>query len=304
MRCAVIDLGTNTFHLLISEQTVPGGAWTDVYRERIYVKLAEEGIEQISAEAFRRAVKAIVGFGEQLEAAEVPLNRIRAIGTAALRTAQNAPHLVDTIYAQTGIRVEIISGDREAELIYKGVRQAVPFPENLPGLIMDIGGGSVEFILVEQDRVVWAQSFPIGVAILRKNFPHSEPIAASEIQQIEEFLETALSDLWQAMSGQVVPALIGASGTFDVIDLFLMDPDEKHPLFGYIRIEQFEPLYEKFIQSNMEERYAMEGLPPERVEMIIVAIILIRKVLHRIGISEIYTSTYALKEGILDELRS
>jgi exopolyphosphatase/guanosine-5'-triphosphate,3'-diphosphate pyrophosphatase len=302
MRCAVIDLGTNTFHLLIAERKRNGQPWKPIFRERIYVKLAEDGIEEIGAPAFERAIQAVLSFSEQLEASEVPLERVKAVGTAALRTAENAPELIEAIYRASGIRAEIVPGEREAELIYKGARQAVPFPKKQSVLIMDIGGGSVEFILADKKQIFWAQSFPIGVAVLHNKFPHSDPIVDAEIAAIEAFIDTALADLWAELEKHPRPALVGASGTFDVIDMFLMDPDEKHPLYGYVSTAEFLPLYEKFVHSTLAERREMKNLPPERVELIVVAIILIQRVLQHAGITDIYTSTYALKEGLLEEL--
>lgn len=302
MRSAVIDLGTNTFHLLIVERPRKGRRWKPVFRERKYVKLAEDGIDEIGQAAFERALQAVKSFSEQLEAAKVPLDRVRAIGTAALRTAKNAPQLIEAIYTTAGIRVEIVSGDREARLIYQGVRQAVPFPKTQPVLIMDIGGGSCEFILADDEQLYWEQSFPIGVAVLHNRFRHSDPILDTEIEQLEQYIDARLADLWDELHKHPTPVLAGASGTFDVIDMFLLDPNKKHPLYGHVTVEKFLPLYEKFLHSTLAERREMRHLPPERVELIVVAVILIQRVLAHSGITDIFTSVYALKEGVLEEI--
>ena len=300
MRFAVLDLGTNTFHLLIAEQNAVG-QWQTLVREKRYVKLAEEGIERIGAAPFARGLAALQSFKIHLDQFAVPPSAMRAFGTAALRTADNAPEFLDQVFALTGIRPESIPGDREAALIYLGVRQAVPFPDNRV-LIMDIGGGSVEFIIADRTQVRWQQSFPLGVAVLYREFHHEDPISTPEINRLEAFLEEALADLWQAIEEFPVPTLVGASGTFDVIDLFVLDPATKAELYGYIELSAFEPLYNVLVNSTLEERRALPKLPEERVEMVVVAMILIRKVLDRAGIREIYTSAYALKEGMLAEL--
>jgi exopolyphosphatase/guanosine-5'-triphosphate,3'-diphosphate pyrophosphatase len=300
MRHAIIDLGTNTFHLLIAER-LEGGAWQTIHRQRVYVRLAEDGIHRIGTAAFDRGLKALQGFKSQLDAAGVRPDQVKALGTAALRTAENAGEFLQKAFYLTGLKAESISGDREAELIYKGVRRAVPFPDNRV-LIMDIGGGSVEFIIADREQVFWQHSFPIGVAVLLRKFHKSDPISAGEIAATEGFIEAALTDLWAALETYPAPTLAGASGTFDVIDLFLLDPATKPELYGHILLDVFHPLSDQFIGSTAAERRAMPKLHPERADMIVVALILIRVVLRKAGITEIYTSAYALKEGMLDEL--
>ena len=300
MLSAVLDLGTNTFHLLIAESD-GAGSWRMLVKEKIYVKLAEEGIQRIGDAPFKRGLNALRHFKTELDAAGVSPDQVRAFGTAALRTAENAPEFLDLAEAIIGIRPESIPGDREAGLIHKGVCQAVPFPDNRV-LIMDIGGGSVEFIIADQTQVYWQKSFPVGVAVLWRAWHKHDPILPEEIAQVERFLETALADLWQALAQYSCPTLVGASGTFDVIDLFLLDPAAKPDLYGYIPVPDFYPLYEQLIQSTLAERRAMPRLPDERVEMVVVAVVLIRKVLQGASIREIYTSAYAMKEGMLAEI--
>ena len=300
MRFAVLDLGTNTFHLLIAEREAVG-QWRILWRDKRYVKLAEEGIEHIGDAPFARGLAALQAFKAQLDAHGVAPAAVRAFGTAALRTASNAPAFLSQAFALTGIRPEIIPGDQEATLIYRGVRQAVPFPDHRV-LIMDIGGGSVEFIIADRTRVLWQKSFPLGVAVLYRAFHHHDPITSMEMERLEAFLEASLADLWAALGQFPAPTLVGASGTFDVIDLFVLDPATKAKLYGYIELPAFEPLYHRLISSTVAERRMMPKLPEERVEMVVVAMVLIRYVLRRAGIREIYTSAYAMKEGMLAEL--
>lgn len=300
MRLAVLDLGTNTFHLLIVDSN-SSGQWTVLVKNKIYVKLAEEGISRIGDAAFQRGLDALRDFRRQLDEAEVLTEHIRAFGTAALRTAENAPDFLEQVWEIAHIRPESITGDREAALIHKGVKQAVPFPDNKV-LIMDIGGGSVEFIIADREQVYWQQSFPVGVAVLFRGFQRSDPITPQEVQHLLLFLEKELKPLWEALDRFPCPTLIGASGTFDVIDLFLLDPSTKPELHGHITFEVFEPLREMLIRSTLTERRAMPLLPPERAEMVVVAMVLVQYVLQRSGIRDIYTSTYAMKEGMLAEM--
>ena len=122
-RFGVIDLGTNTFHLLIIEKSSLGTSH-EIARERIFIKLASEGIETIGAAPFQRGLKAMIRFSEILK--EYQVSNIKAIGTAALRTASNGKDFVQLIFKKTGIQIELIDGTEEARLIYQGVKEAFP----------------------------------------------------------------------------------------------------------------------------------------------------------------------------------
>lgn len=291
---AVIDLGTNTFHLLIASRQGDRGL-QEIYRERIFVKLASEGIEKIGPQACRRAVAAIVHFKSILD--DHKIRTVRAIGTAALRTASNGTDLVKDIYQKTGITIELISGDEEARLIHKGVTHAVPLSKE-NGLIMDIGGGSVEFIIASQQGVQWAQSFPIGVAVLYKEFHHNDPISTSEISVMYASLTKKLQPLFQQLKKHPVTSLIGASGTFDVVEKFLTK-ENSFSLYASVPTQKFYPFSQKIIHTTVDQRLAMEALPDSRADLIVVALLLIEFILKQLNINTIYTSAYAMKEGIL-----
>jgi exopolyphosphatase/guanosine-5'-triphosphate,3'-diphosphate pyrophosphatase len=301
-KAAVIDMGTNTFHLLVAEKR-SDGTWKTLCRERRYVKLAEKGIEHIGAAPFERAVQAMLFFRETIDAQAVPLSEVRAVGTAALRTAHNAGDLLDAMQLACGIRGEVIGGLREAELICKGVRQAVPWPAGR-GLIMDIGGGSTEFIVANSEQVLWQHSFPLGASVLLNRFRPDDPITTLQIAEIVQFLSGQLTPLWTALSAHPTHTLVGASGTFDVIDQFLLDPATKPENYGFVPVEAFSGLSQQFVHSTRAERLAMPGLPEERVDMIVPAMLLIDVVLQQADIQHIYTSAYALKEGLMAELLS
>jgi len=294
---AVIDLGTNTFHLLIVE---PDGAghFKEVYRKRIFVQLAEDSITHIGKAAFERGLNALRAYKTVLD--EYDIQEVRAFGTAALRRASNSAEFRATILRETGIEVQVIGGDEEARLITEGVRLAVPVDEK-PVLIMDIGGGSVEFIIANDNEVFWARSFPVGVAILYNDFHKSEPISEIEINQVRQFLEHQLLPLRKALSQHPVAALVGASGTFDVLEAMLIDIKDS-PLHAFIQAKDFYPIYDRIVGVPLDERLKINKLPIQRAELIVVALILIHYVLEEINIEKIIVSMYAMKEGMLSEL--
>lgn len=297
MRLGVIDCGTNTFHLLIAE-TQPGGGFEIIYKERQYVRLGQEGLDRIGEAPFHRGVASICSFKKTME--QMGVANCKIFGTEALRKAVNGPDFIQAVMEATGIRIEIITGEEEARLIHLGVMQAVP-PFLGKGLIMDIGGGSVEFIICGETEVYWAQSFPIGVQVLYSAFQKNDPISAGDLAAIEWHLEEVLQPLFQALSRHQTPLLLGASGSFEVVEDMLVQR-KHHPLFSIVPVDDYYFLHGKLVNTTLEQRRRMPKLPPERVELIVVAFILIDFVIRKAGVRQIVTSAYAMKEGILKEM--
>ncbi len=294
---AVIDLGTNTFHLLVVRPNADG-SFTELYRERKYIKLGENGVERIGDAPYLRGVKALLDFSELLK--EYAVDDVRVFGTAALRTASNGAEFVTEIKEKTDLDITLISGDEEARLIYLGVRQAVSFDSGV-GMIMDIGGGSVEFIIADEAKIYWAQSFPIGVSVLKNRFHKKEPISTLEIEHLRKYLSQTLEPLKEALKDKQVNNLIGASGTFDVLEMILIE-EKLSDLHSELSVADFEPLYQEFVKTTLEERLQMSNLPNDRAEMIIVALILIDYIIQLAKIEKITISAYAMKEGMLAEM--
>lgn len=294
---AVIDLGTNTFHLLIAEQDEKGEI-KPVFRKRIFVKLGENGLDTIGRKPYERGINAMLDFKDVLS--KYRIQKLSAIGTAALRTAKNGPDFLVDVLQKTDINVELITGDQEAVWIYKGVRKAVDLREGL-SLIMDIGGGSVEFILADERGMRWRQSFPVGLAVLYEGFHHSDPISGSEREQIHRFLEMELNALWLQLSLYSPKILVGAAGAFEIFEHFLpyrpMSDTQRN-----FSLSDFKSLHRLFISSSLSERLAMDKLPDSRADMIVVAMELINFIMEKTGIKEIAVSDFAMKEGILCEM--
>lgn len=299
MHTAVIDLGTNTFHLLIVARK--GKSFEIIARERRYVKLAEDGINLIGPDPFHRGLSTLVEFKKILDRHKV--TKLKACGTAGLRTAKNGGAFIEQARELTGIQIDLIDGMQEAQFIYSGVRQtgALKLQKDL---IMDIGGGSVEFIICDQAQTYFIESFPIGVAVLYKEFHNQEPIGKDAINKIDNFLKDQLSSLFQFIEENKISIenLIGASGTFDVISSFSHGAAIHDQNYHSVSIEKFEELYAGIICQTLQERAQNPTIPSSRTDMIVVALILINFILRRINSTEIIVSDYAMKEGILEYL--
>lgn len=296
-----MDLGTNTFHLLIAEGTINN--YHEIAHDQEPVKLGEGGINKgyILPEAFERGIKTMQQFQEQISVNGV--QQVRAMATSALRSASNGKDFISEVKAKTGISIEIINGDQEAGFIYDGVKiSGCLSTQN--SLIMDIGGGSVEFILGNADHITWKQSFEIGAARLMDLFHRTDPIPPASIEALDVYLQDNLTDLFSAIEGHDLDTLIGSSGVFESFAT-LIETEKGHsfnlkttPTYSF---DHEELLIEtnKIVQSTHLQRAANENIIPVRVDMIVVASLITRFIIHKLAISKVLMCTNSLKEGVL-----
>lgn len=299
-RIAAIDLGTNTFHLLIADVS-DREIKEIVCSEQIHVKLGEGGINNgtITQDAFKRGLEALSRFKELV--IQHHAEKIRAVGTAALRTAHNGAEFINQVKEKTGFDILIIDGDWEASLIYQGVRQAINLTES--SLIMDIGGGSVEFIIADAAGILWKKSYPIGAAKLMAAFHHSDPISDTDIKAISHHLDEVLADLKRNAIEFNPKLLIGSAGAFETFAaLCQIKTDGKPPdikkSFTFDGA-QLDAVISDILSSNHTQRVNNPAILPVRTDMIVVAAVLTRYVIKALEIESVKLSTFALKEGLL-----
>ncbi len=300
---AIIDCGTNTFHLMLA-QTGKEGTQI-VHTEKTTVKIGQGGIENkvITEEAGERALECIRTYAAKIR--DAGAMDVLAFATSAFRNARNGESLRDQIEKETGIRISIIPGEEEAGLIADGVRLALDIGEE-PALIMDIGGGSVEFIIATEESVYWKQSFEIGAQRLLDRFYQQDPIPEESVIRLQLFLSEALKPLIRAVETYSPATLIGASGTFDTLstmyaigeNLESSGEESEIPL----TLAGYYALHEKILTTTTKERLNIPGMVEMRVDMIVVASCLIDFVLKMSGIRQLRVSRYALKEGALARL--
>lgn len=301
---AVIDLGTNTFQFLIAKGT--SSDYKEIVSLQETVKLGEGGINKglIQPAAFERGINAMTKFHELILKHEV--KKVKAIATSALRSAVNGEYFIDEVKTRTGISIEIIDGDKEAAYIYKGVKSAGCLSEK-DSLIIDIGGGSVEFIIGNIEEIKWKQSFEIGCARLMDKFHHTDPIPPESITAVNLYLEDSLKDLFTASSNFMIENIIGSSGAFETYTV-LIELDKANPIdlkkTKRYRFDKDEllTLIEKLILSSHQQRLAMDGIIPIRVDMIVSASLITRFVMQKLEIYKVLMTTNSLKEGVLAEM--
>ncbi len=304
-KIAIIDMGTNTFHLLLAE--VDRRDLRILLREHRVVKIGKGGINDgvIADEAVERALQAMCGFKERIE--QHGIETVYAFGTSAIRNARNSSSLVDAIRRLTGIDVTTISGDEEAELIFHGVRAAILLGDET-SLVMDIGAGSVEFIIGNDKHVSWKQSFEIGGQRLLERFIQHDPISSCEIEALDRHFADTLAPLAGALKRYDPRVLVGSSGSFDTLsEMFCIRSGITYqreapetPLSSAV----FHAIYADLIAKNRDQRVLTPGMIEMRADMIVPACCLIHFVLQLHPFQSIRVSTYSLKEGALAKIAS
>jgi exopolyphosphatase/guanosine-5'-triphosphate,3'-diphosphate pyrophosphatase len=305
MNIAVIDIGTNTFNLLIAEKT-NHAAFRILHSSKIFVKLAKGGIDkkELKSDAITRGIKAMEKL--LLIAERYHAESVFAYATAAVRNAKNGNQFTKAIKDKFGIEVSIIDPEREAELVYHGVKKAVEIDSSV--LIMDIGGGSIEFIIADNSRIYWKKSYPTGVAYLLEKFKPSDPLLIEEIEMLTNFFEERLAQVFEEIKKHHVVTLIGASGAFESFAAMIRGDENFESETGLspeayeIDLHEFDDLSWRLISSTVKERKKIKGLEPMRIEYIVLAALLVKFLIEKAAIKTFIQSGFALKEGLMQEL--
>nr|WP_319400129.1 phosphatase [uncultured Carboxylicivirga sp.] len=305
MRIAILDLGTNTINLLIAEQD--GRESYQILHESKYpAKLGKGGIndKRILPEAMDRGITALKTHLETMKPYGV--DKVVCMATAAIRSASNGKEFVQRAKNECGLDINVIDGQKEAELIFDGVKQVVPIGDDRV-MILDIGGGSNEFIIANKDGVLWKHSFDLGMARLLDRFQPSDPITMEEVNVVENYIKGELTLLYEAFEKFPTHTLIGSSGSFDTIAGMIAaihhpHLDMKKLLTYHVPMEYVEELHYKFLKSSHAEREKMERMDLHRVEMIVLASIFINFIVREFNINSFHQCAFALKEGTIYQI--
>lgn len=298
MKFAVIDLGTNGFRLHIAESTHKG-QFHIIHRQTAELKLASDGIYRIGDAPFKRGLEAMHIFSNTLQTFDI--QHVRAFGTAALRLADNGQDFIESVQKKTGIFIELISGDREAELIHKGMSLGVPLSKT-PVLMVDVGGGSVEFIICNKTEVFWAKSYNVGVAILKQRFHIGDIILDTEIKEIEQFLNDTCTELIEKVAVFKPKYPVISCGTLDFLVKILRGSSEM-PLYFNFSKKQFSTFYTQLTALSEKELYTMPEVPSEKVEMLAVSLVLMNWIMSPLlNAEKLVASRQSMKAGILYEM--
>lgn len=293
MITAVIDLGTNTFNLIIAK--VFENHFESLYTDKEGVSIGMGGIHknEIAPEAFERSLACLSRFKAKCN--EYKVDNIVAIGTSMLRNAINANDFILETAIHTGIDIQVIDGNREAELIYDGVLWSYDFSED--AVIMDIGGGSTEFIFANKDGIKEKVSFEIGVLRMFQELKLSDPLNEADIETIKSWLNEKSKGYFDDKNESI---LIGASGTFETFFELIYDkPFVESTEAIEINMEDLKRVLYQLIYSTSEERESNERIIPIRKLMAPITAVKVQWILEKFNTQRVLISSFSLKEGML-----
>lgn len=213
-RVAIIDCGTNTFNLLVKEKVE--GKWKTLFKTKLPVKLGAGGFSEnvLLPNRMARGIDALYSYKNVIDSLGV--KDVRVFATSAVREASNGNEFVARVKKHLNFDMEVISGDREAELIFEGVVQTTgELKEDY--LIMDIGGGSTEFIFVRDQKPLWRKSYLLGVSRLHGMLKPASRINQDDVNRLRTHLNKELQDLISFLKENPVKILVGSSGSFDTL---------------------------------------------------------------------------------------
>lgn len=306
-RMAIVDCGTNTFNILIAEQS-ENGSWETLFSNKWPVKIGEGGFEsqQITHSRMAKGLDALHYYHSIVQAYQV--TNVHVFATSALRDAKNTDVFQSHVKRLTQWDIAVIDGEEEAQLIYEGVQQTMDLHET-PTLLMDIGGGSTEFIITNKDGIVFKQSTQLGISRIFEQVPMMDRPQKNELNAIKKIFEADTRTLREALVKFPCNRLVGASGSFDtLLELYYytnkLDKVWSHHQAQEIPITSFASIYMFMMGSSYEDRLKHPAIPNLRVQFMPIAMYLIKLVLDLQPFQEIYRSPYALKEGVLKRLQT
>jgi len=304
MRAAAIDVGSNTLRMLIGNIYDHGVTRLSFQRAitRLAQGMANSGV--LSEKKMRESLVVLKGFSQSL--AHYGTIPVRAVGTSALREARNGQHFIDTVFRKTGIQIEIISGMREAELTLRGVTLGIETTGS--SLIIDIGGGSTEWILSQRGspQSTLYGSLPLGVVTLCERFVGGDPPSHKEVSALSAEINAHLQPLRQELTERAVPPahVVGTGGSITTLasmDLCLDAYNHEKIHMHSIPLHTLYALREKLLSLPLHARQAITGLEPMRADLIIPGILLTIKWMEIFEARAIVVSDFGLLEGLLRE---
>jgi exopolyphosphatase/guanosine-5'-triphosphate,3'-diphosphate pyrophosphatase len=300
---AAIDIGTNSFHLVVAKVD-DKGIIKVLTRDKEVVRLGKSSTDMkyISEQAMQRGVSTLKRFKLICDSYKA---EIRAVATSATREALNKEEFITRVFEATEIRIEVVSGFEEARLIYLGVLQALPvFKEKT--LLIDIGGGSTEFLIGEKGNVIYANSIKVGaVRLTEKYFPDGK-FKKENIDEARLYVKSMINHIVREIRELDFKNVIGTSGTITNIGM-IINAEEKNQIddqynynnFSYGKDSLYSTVKKILKCEKISEIKEIRGLDADRTDIITSGAVILEQIFSELSLKEITLSNYALREGII-----
>ncbi|MFB7941163.1 Ppx/GppA phosphatase family protein [Streptomyces sp. NPDC004779] len=297
-RVAGIDCGTNSIRLLVADVHPETGELVELDRRMTIVRLGQ-GVDRtgrLAPEALERTFAACRAYAEVIR--ELGAERIRFVATSASRDAENRQDFVDGVVAILGVEPEVITGDQEAAFSFTGATGELPDSESY--LVVDIGGGSTEFVTGNR-HVEAARSVDIGCVRLTERHVRHDPPTAEEAEAIRADVRAALDLAAETVPLDTARTLVGLAGsvtTVAAIALGLPEYDSGKIHHARISASQVAAVTSRLLSSTHDERAAIPVVHPGRVDVIVAGAIVLQEIVERVGAAEVVVSEHDILDGI------
>jgi exopolyphosphatase/guanosine-5'-triphosphate,3'-diphosphate pyrophosphatase len=301
VRIAALDLGSNSFHLLVADAH-PDGTFEPLVREKEVLRLADNVTRdgRIGEAAAAQAVEVVSRFRSLAES--VDANEVVACATSALREAEDSAAVVDRIEREAGVRVEVISGKEEARLIFAAVRASVVI-DPAPALALDLGGGSLELMVGDQLGLAWSKSVKLGVGRLSAELVRDDPPSAADRRRLARRLSSVLAPIAMEVESLCPEMLVGSSGT--LCALVRMAAARRTgtvpPSVNQLKVRRKDLLavHEQIFELPAAERQKLPGVDARRADLLPAGSMLLTTAMELFGLDELVGCEWALREGIV-----
>ncbi len=297
VRVAAIDCGTNAIRLLVAD--VSDGTLIDVDRRMEIVRLGEgvDATGRLSDGALARTFAACETYAALITS--YGATRVRFVATSASRDASNRADFVAGVLARIGVEPEVITGDEEAALSFTGATRGLVGAEP-PYLVVDIGGGSTEFVLGTTAPVA-ARSVDVGCVRMTERHVRHDPPTGDEVDGIVADVDAAISLAAEAVPLSEARTLVGLAGSVTTAAGIALDlPEYDSALIHGSRIStsDVDEVSERLLRLGHDERSAIGVMHPGRVDVINAGVLVLRRIMHRTGLSEVLVSEHDILDGI------
>jgi exopolyphosphatase / guanosine-5'-triphosphate,3'-diphosphate pyrophosphatase len=301
VRIAALDLGSNSFHLLVADAH-PDGTFEPLVQEKEILRLADAVAltGRIGEQAAAGAVDVVRRFRSLAES--VDAQEIVACATSALREADDSAAVVDHIESETGVRIKVISGTEEAGLIFAAVRASVMIDPG-PALALDLGGGSLELMVGDQGGLAWSRSVKLGAARLTAELVRGDPLSAGDQRRLERRLTSVLAPVAVEIDSFGPRMLVGSSGTLAALVRMASArrTGSVPPSVNQLRVRRKDllALHEEILGLTSAERQRLPGVDARRADLLPAGSMLLTTVMELCGLDELTGCEWALREGIV-----
>jgi len=298
---AAIDIGTNSFHLVVVKLK-DSDRFEILAQEKEVVRLGSgsKDMKVLKDDAMNRGIDALKRFRQ---IAEISQADIRAVATSAVREAINKDAFLERAKQEAGIEVEVISGFEEARLIYLGVLQTLPiFDKKI--LLVDIGGGSTEFLIGQAGNIIDANSLKLGAIRMTDRFFNDEPIEPKQVNRCRQHVKAYINPMARRVRLHGFETAVGSSGTVLSIAQMVQvlrkqEPTRSLSNFVFSRPELAEVIKILTKADTVKKRQRVEGLDPKRADIILGGAIILEQAFEEMKIEQMTVSGFALREGVI-----